>query len=316
MENKNVVVIGGGTGLSLLLRGLKYVDDINISAIVTVADNGGSTGKLREEHNLPAMGDIRRVIAALSRERPLLEEMMEYRFGEGPSTGNHSLGNLMLTAMANLKGSFTEGVNAVSKILNIRGAVIPSSNDDITLVAKYVDGKIISGEHSIPEYDSKVDEIFYNGEPTTNPVAISAIESADFIIFSMGSLYTSIIANIALPGIKSALVENKDAKKVYIANVMTQPGETDEMSINDHVIAINKHVGIKDYVDIVIETDTKQLPSDLVKKYAESNQMIIVDDTAQGNYKTIRVDILDDKEKELIRHSDYKITNEAKKLFK
>ncbi len=317
MKNKKVVVIGGGNGLSRLLRGLKYIPNIDISAVVTVADDGGSTGTLRSEYELPAMGDIRRVIGALSFDRPLLEEVMEFRFGkEAESTGNHSLGNLIITAMAKSKGSFSEGVAAVSSILNIKGDVIPSSDENITLMCKYKDGSTGVGEHSIPTIVKDIDHVYYNGRPKANEAAVAAIENADYIIFSMGSLFTSILANVALPEIRAALLRNTSAQAYYFANIVTQHGETDNMTLADHVETINRHVGKDNYVNKVFKTDISVIPKKLLKKYMEAEQSLIIDDSKGKAYEVITVDLLDDSEENFIRHSDYKTAREIGKYLK
>lgn len=316
-KNRKVVVMGGGTGLSLLLRGLKHIDGIDICAIVTVADDGGSTGKLRKEFNIPAMGDLRRVISALSLERELLEEVMEYRFDKAKkSTSAHSLGNLIITALSDIEGSFTKGIEQVSRILNIKGKVIPVSNHNLKLVAKFADGKVVKGEHAIPSYNNKIEEIFYQGDVKANKDAVKAIKEADIILFSMGSLYTSIIANIAIPEIRDALKSNKKAEKIYMVNIVTQPGETTGMSLEDHVNAINKHVGVSDYIDTVIKTQAPKNKS-LIKRYKDAGQVLVTREMGDDQkYKVIIKDMLEDGNTKAMRHDAHKITTAFNSILK
>lgn len=243
------MLIGGGTGLSVLARGLRNYP-IDITAIVTVADDGGSTGVIRNEMDIPAPGDIRNVIAALSDAEPIIQDLFQYRF-EANQIGGHSLGNLLLAALTNIENDFGHAVKELSKILNIKGKVIPSTNTSVKLNAVFKDGEIVSGESSIPKRNKQIERVYL--EPSdVKPMdeAVQAIKEADLIVLGPGSLYTSVISNLCVNGIQKALFDT-DAPKLYVANVMTQPGETNGYDVLDHINAIHKHAG-KDFIKYVI----------------------------------------------------------------
>ncbi|MBF0714258.1 YvcK family protein [Gemella sp. GH3] len=263
-----VVSIGGGTGLSVLMRGLKNYP-LDITAIVTVADDGGSSGKIRSDMNIPSPGDIRNVIAALSDVEPHLEKMFQYRFDIGEVSG-HPVGNLMIAAMADIYGDFSTAVKVMSKILNVKGTVLPTTNDIATLNARMKNGEIVRGESSITEYGGNIDEVYITPK-TVKPTnyVLKAIEESDYIIIGPGSLYTSIIPNLVIDGIAEKIVSSK-AKKIYVANVMTQSGETTGYSVSDHIKAINKHVGANLF-DLVI-ANSKDIDNNILLKYYESGQ--------------------------------------------
>ncbi|WP_147804341.1 gluconeogenesis factor YvcK family protein [Alkalicoccus halolimnae] len=264
MKQANVCVIGGGTGLSVLLRGLKTYP-VDISAIVTVADDGGSSGRLREELNIPPPGDVRNVLVALSEVEPLVEELFQHRFENGSGLTGHSLGNLLLAGMSSITGDFAQGVQEISRVLNVKGKVIPASNEHITLVAEYMDGTTMRGESKIPGVGKPIRRISLDPEyPRPMAEAIYAIEQADLIVLGPGSLYTSIIPNLLVPGMKEALLRS-DVTKVYICNVMTQPGETDNYSVSEHIQAIDEHVGAK-VVDAVL-LNMQSIPEEFAEKY-------------------------------------------------
>ena len=268
----NIVVIGGGHGMATILRGIKYIDNINLSAIVTVADDGGSTGRIRKYYDIPAMGDIREVMISLATKESLLQQLMDYRF-EGSQQVDllgHNLGNLILTAMTQMCGNFSESIIELSKVLSVKGTVIPSSDQIFTLYAKTVDGKEIKGEANIPFNDDRIEYVYYKEDIKATPLAINAIDNADIIIYGIGSLYTSVLPNIIIDDIKDAINRSK-AKKIYFSNVMTQKGETDNYSIEDHVDAIIDH-GVS--VDCVIVHDD-DIPNDLINKYALENSRVI-----------------------------------------
>ncbi|MDU6180020.1 MAG: YvcK family protein, partial [Staphylococcus lugdunensis] len=249
MKKLKIVLIGGGTGLSVLARGLRNYP-IDITAIVTVADDGGSTGVIRNEMDIPAPGDIRNVIAALSDAEPIIQDLFQYRF-EANQIGGHSLGNLLLAALTNIENDFGHAVKELSKILNIKGKVIPSTNTSVKLNAVFKDGEIVSGESSIPKRNKQIERVYL--EPSdVKPMdeAVQAIKEADLIVLGPGSLYTSVISNLCVNGIQKALFDT-DAPKLYVANVMTQPGETNGYDVLDHINAIHKHAG-KDFIKYVI----------------------------------------------------------------
>ena len=249
MKKLKIVLIGGGTGLSVLARGLRNYP-IDITAIVTVADDGGSTGVIRNEMDIPAPGDIRNVIASLSDAEPIIQDLFQYRF-EANQIGGHSLGNLLLAALTNIENDFGHAVKELSKILNIKGKVIPSTNTSVKLNAVFKDGEIVSGESSIPKRNKQIERVYL--EPSdVKPMdeAVQAIKEADLIVLGPGSLYTSVISNLCVNGIQKALFDT-DAPKLYVANVMTQPGETNGYDVLDHINAIHKHAG-KDFIKYVI----------------------------------------------------------------
>lgn len=238
-----IVTIGGGTGLSTLLRGLKQ-HNVAITAIVTVGDDGGSTGRLRTEFNVPAPGDIRNCLVALADSETLLSDLFQYRFeAEESGLHGHSFGNLFITAMTKVAGSFEQAVIESSKVLNIRGAVLPSSLEDITVNAEMTDGSVVSGESNIPRARKRVRRCFI--EPSHAEAydpAIVAILSADLIVLGPGSLYTSVIPNLLVEGIAHAL-RFAPGERVYVCNVATQPGETDGYAVIDHLRALADHAG-------------------------------------------------------------------------
>ena len=241
-QRKKLVIIGGGTGLSTLLRGLKKLP-LDLTAIVTVADDGGSSGRLRNDLNIPPPGDIRNVMAALSDAEPLVAEMFQYRFSKSIDLGGHSLGNLMLAALTDLTGDFSHAVREMSRVLSVNGTVIPAANQIVTLNAEFEDGTIVSGESKIPAYLQPIKRVFI--EPVdvkTLPDTITAIRQADIIVIGPGSLYTSILPNLLVKDIKKELLA-AEGKKIYICNLMTQAGETYMYSASDHIQALYDHVG-------------------------------------------------------------------------
>lgn len=266
--NKKVVVLGGGTGASALIRGLKQFP-IDLSAIISVCDDGKSTGILREEFNIPAVGDIRRVLVALSETEPLVMELFNYRFNSTSDLDGHTVGNLLLTAMAEITGNLSDGIEALSKVLNLKGKVIPLTEDNVVLMGEMDDGSIIEGEHNITMIKKKIKKVFYKEKATPTKDAISAIKDADLVILSMGSLFTSIIPNLICDDIIKALDES-DAKIMYACNIMTQPGETDNFTVSDHVKLLNEYLG-KHKIDVVI-ANSGEINSDLAQKYESLEQ--------------------------------------------
>ncbi len=246
---KKVVVLGGGNGLSYLLNGLKQYP-LDITAIVSVCDNGSSTGILREEFNIPAVGDIRRVLVSLSETEPLVEKLFNYRFSTTSDLDGHTIGNLLLTAVQEMTGSLSSGIEVLSKILNLKGKVVPLTEDNVTLMGEMIDGSIVEGEHELTVDKRQIKRVFYKEDATPTKEAIDAIIDADLIILSMGSLFTSIIPNLICDEIVDALSKSK-AKILYTCNIVTQPGETENFSVTDHVEMLNKYLK-KRKVDAVI----------------------------------------------------------------
>ncbi len=269
MNNKKVVVFGGGTGLSYLLKGLKDFP-LDITAVITVSDDGRSTGKLREEFHAPAVGDIRKVLSSLSSASDNIKNMLEYRFNTTSDLDGHALGNLILISLLNITGSLKESINELCTLLDIKNKVLPLTEDaNVTLMAEMTDGSVIEGEASITKSDKKVKRLFYKEQPEVLDEVKVAIKEADLIIFSMGSLYTSIFPHIISDDIREALDEVK-TPIMYLCNIVTQPGETDDFTVSDHVNLINNYLG-KHKLDVVIASNSK-ISEAMALKYANEEQ--------------------------------------------
>lgn len=267
--HKKVAVLGGGTGISYLLRGLKDFP-VDITAIITVSDNGSSTGKLRKEFNTPAVGDIRKVITNLSGIDDPIKKMMEYRFTTSSDLNGHAVGNLILTSMLEITGSLKESIACLSKLLDVKHKVLPISEEaNLTLMGIEEDGTITEGEEQITKAHRKFERICYKEEPKVLKEVLDAIKDADLIIFSMGSLYTSILPNIICSDVKDALNSTK-APIMYLCNAVTQPGETDNFTVGDHVELLNKYLDSR-HIDVVIASNTK-IDKEIAKKYETEEQ--------------------------------------------
>ena len=260
---KKVVVLGGGTGMSTLLKGLKLFP-LDITAVVSVSDDGRSTGRLREEFNTIAVGDIRRVITSLSETEPLIEKLMNYRFETTSDLNGHAVGNLILTALSNITGNLSDGIESLSKVFNLKGKVLPLTEDNVTLAAHMTDGSTIIGEHNITESHKIIKKVFYKEKSTTNPLVLEEIKNADLIILSMGSLYTSVIPNLINSDMKKAINSSK-AKIMYVCNMMTQPGETDNYTASDHVKVLNQYLGDKKIGVVIVNSG--YISPELAKRY-------------------------------------------------
>lgn len=261
--SKKVVILGGGTGTSTLVRGLKEFP-VDISVVVSVCDDGKSTGKLREEFDIPAVGDLRKVIASLSETEPLFEKLLEYRFNTTSDLNGHTVGNLLLAALCNITGNMSDGIESLSKVLNLKGKVLPLTEDNVILMGKMSDGSIVEGEHNITASDKSIKDIYYKETPKITPEVIKNIKEADMIILSMGSLYTSITCNLISEEVIKAIDESK-GKILYVCNMFTQPGETDNFTVSGHIKVLNDHLG-KRKVDTVIINDGK-IPKEFIEKY-------------------------------------------------
>lgn len=283
-----IVVMGGGTGLSVMLRGLKE-KPLDITAIVTVADDGGSSGILRSELQMPPPGDIRNVLTALADVEPLLSDMLSYRFPNGSGLAGHSLGNLILAAITDISGDFVTAVRELSRVFAVRGRVLPAAGQAVVLRAEMEDGSIVTGESKIPEAGGKISRIFIEPkEVEPLPEAVEAIREADAILIGPGSLYTSIIPNLLVPKLAEAVLENEKAIKIFVCNVMTQPGETDDYTVSDHLEAVYKHVG-HHLFDYVIVNDG-EIPAQVQDFYAEKGAKPVQVDrdvVASRGYKMI-----------------------------
>lgn len=304
-----IVVIGGGTGLSILLRGLKGFTP-NITAIVTVADDGGGSGVLREDLGMLAPGDIRSCLLALANTEPTMEKVLQYRFTEGKLKGQ-SFGNLFIAAMNEIYGSFELAIKEASNVLSITGKVYPMTLEDVRLHCELENGDIIEGESMIPsealKRGCKIKRMFINPS-ITYPLeeAINAIKEADLIVMGPGSLYTSIVPNLLVNDLVGTIHEAK-APKVYICNVMTQPGETDGFGVLDHVEGILSH-SREDFLDYVI-ANTEEIPEDTLSKYITDGArpvLLSLDDRAIIDSKNIKLitEGLVEIRKNYIRHDN------------
>lgn len=311
-KKKRIVIIGGGHGQSTICRGVKNIRNADITAIVTVADDGGSTGRLRRQFHIPAMGDIRNVMTALAESETLLTNLMNYRFEDPDGTGEdvqgHNFGNLILTALTQQCGSFMEAIQMIGKVLNVRGTIIPATTEVISLYARMDDGVIVKGEANIPDVSNHIRKVFYDKKVTATPEAVEAIRKADLILYGIGSVYTSILPNVIIPEIQEALKETK-ANRIYCCNAMTQPGETDGYSLEDHVQALLDHGAP---VDAVLYASDK-LPEESIERYEKQGSTPVKIRSRKHPYKIYRRHMLrfDDG---LIRHDPVKIQKAVESL--
>lgn len=288
---KKVTIFGGGTGMSTLLKGLKEFP-LDITSVVSVCDDGKSTGKLRKEFNIPAMGDIRRVMISLSETEPLMEKLLNYRFSSNSELNEHTVGNLLLTAGTQITGNLSDGIKSISKVLNLKGKVIPFSEDNIVLSAIMENGSIVNGEHYITESPLKIKKVYYEKEPEICDEVFDSIDKSDLIILSMGSLYTSIIPNLLSKKIIEKL-DKTSAKIMYVCNMVTQPGETDDFKVSDHLKILNSYLG-SHKIDIVV-ANTGSIDKEVAEKYStlEQKDPVLFDgenidcDTILNNYVKI-----------------------------
>ena len=303
---KRVVVIGGGHGQSIVLRGIKKIPDVHLTAIVTVADDGGSTGRLRREFNIPAMGDIRGVMTALAEDENILTELMDYRFEDGGVHGEmdgHNLGNIILTALTRSSGSFMDAVTKISTVLRVKGDIVPSTTEVITLYAVMEDGTIVRGESNIPRYRNKITRVYYDHEVKATELAVNAIKEADYIVFGIGSLYTSILPNLIITDIAKAIRESK-AEKIYICNSMTQAGETEGYSVEDHVKAIENVIGENEVGIVAYASD--EIPDEVLENYRKEDAEPV---KIRKRYHPYRID-----KRELLEFHAGQVRHDAEKI--
>ena len=307
---KRVVIIGGGHGQATIIRGLKDLKDIDLRAIVTVADDGGSTGRLREFYNIPAVGDIRNVLVSMSNSKNL-NNLFDYRFkgDEDTDVVGHSLGNLILAALIEINdGSLPVAIKEISHLLNVKGKVIPSTLETVSLYARFKDGTVEKGEANIPKVLKHIDKVYYDHEVIGNKDAVSAILKADLIIYGIGSLYTSIMPNVIIKEINDALNMSK-AKKIYFANAMTQRGETYNYNLKEHVDAFRRH---NVPLDMLIK-HKEEIPEYIKERYIKEEAIEVLDNEDCG-VKVIERNLLDfscDK----VRHDPKKIKAVVKKIL-
>jgi len=309
-----IVVIGGGHGLSHLIFGLKEYT-ANITAIVTVADSGGSSGRLREEFNIVAPGDIRNCLVALADAPALMGQLFQFRFSKDSELKGHNFGNLFLTAMVQLTdGDFERAVQETSKVLAIRGKVVPSTVTNVHLVAEYTDGTVTEGEADIPNPNARIKKVRLNpSDAVPTKDALASIEEADVIVLGPGSLYTSVIPNLIIDGIAEAIAKSR-AFKIYICNVMTQHGETDGFSASDHIRAIVDHAN-KDVLDACL-INNAVAPEDALHRYEGEASFPVepdVEKIQRMGYKVEATDLL--SVTDYVRHDSAKLNKALIKLI-
>ena len=303
---RKVVVLGGGTGSSTLLRGLKEFP-VDLTAIVSVCDDGRSTGVLREEFSIPAVGDIRRVLVALSETEPLVMELFNYRFHTTSDLDGHTVGNLLLTASSEITGNLSDGIEALSKVFNLKGKVVPLTEDNVVLMGEMADGSVVEGEHNITENKNAVKRVFYKEKPVPTKEAVRALEEADLIVLSMGSLFTSIIPNLICEEIVEAIDRSK-GKIMYVCNMVTQPGETEDFKVSDHIRLINQYLG-KRKVDVVVANDGA-IDEKMAKRYESLEQKDPVEldrEVAEAMVESVISDDYVTVKNNLLRHNVLKL---------
>jgi len=307
-KGPKIVAIGGGTGLSMLLKGIKKITN-NLTAVVTVGDDGGSSGRLREEMGVLPPGDIRNCIAALADDEDLVTKLFQYRFKTGEGLEGHSFGNLFLTALCSITGDMVSAVKESSNVLSIRGRVLPSTLDDMKLVAELEDGRVIKGESNITHALGKIKKLSTDPERCRPLIdVIDAIREADLIILGPGSLYTSVIPNLLIKEISEEIANNTSAKKIYVCNIMTQPGETDKYNVSNHVNSIIDHANGKKIIDAVLVNDS--LPNNLALKYKAANSFPVKVDTdniKKSGVKIVSKKLIEDNKDGLVRHSSNRV---------
>lgn len=300
-----IVVVGGGTGLSVLLRGLKHYTS-NITAIVTVADDGGSSGQLRGELGILPPGDIRNCLVALADRESLMEDLFQHRFENGNGLSGHSLGNLFIAGMTQIAGDFEKAIKEMGKVLAIRGRVLPATLRHVSLCAEFADGTIVEGESEIPMVRKKIKRVFLRpGDCEPVEEALEAIADADVIVLGPGSLYTSVIPNLLVKGLADA-VASSQAVTVYACNIMTQPGETDGYKASDHIRAIHQHAGSGLIKYAVV--NVQEIPRKLLKKYKEDGAMPVKADLRE--LERLGVNVIQENmvyETDLVRHDSGKL---------
>lgn len=320
---KNIVVIGGGTGTHTVLRGLKrYQKQVKLSAIVTMADSGGSTGRLRDEFGYLPVGDVRMALAALASDidhhEELLRELFLYRFDKGDGLSGHNFGNLLLVALTDILGSEEAAIRAAGKLLRVQGRVIPVTTEKVNLVAEYADGKIVTGEHEIDEpdesrYHQPITKLSVSPHTSIGERAENALLDADLIVLGPGDLYTSVLANVVVDGVAQA-IKNSGARIAYVCNLMTKNGQTIGMGVAEHVSEITRYIGKEpEYVFV----NNTAFPNELVEKYQTEGEFPVEMNAVGGSCKVIQADLLaveavqtasgDTLKRSLIRHDSRKL---------
>lgn len=303
---KKIVIFGGGSGLSQILKGLKLFP-VDVTAVVSVSDNGTSTGMLRKDYNIPAVGDISKVMVSMADIDKDTVDLLNYRFAETESIGAHSIKNLMLTALLDLKGNFDEAIPLLCNLLNVKGTILPLTEDNVDLVGITSNGKELVGEAQITESEQQIIEIKYNKDIEVNPKVIKAVKEADLIVFSAGSVLTSILPHLVDEELNETIRKSK-AETMYVCNIFTQPGETDDFKVSDHVKLLENYLG-KDSINIVV-ANNKKITSNIIKRYLtkEQKDQVVLD---RAELKNMNVKLVSDKlyclEDGYVRHDSLKI---------
>ncbi|MBI5138395.1 MAG: YvcK family protein [Candidatus Vogelbacteria bacterium] len=322
---KKVVTIGGGTGQFTVLTGLKKYPELDITAIVSMADDGGSTGVLRDEYGVLPPGDLRQCLVALSRSSDAMRNLMNYRFDSGQLKG-HNFGNLLITVFEKISRDYNEAINVISEILNIQGRVVPVTLDNVHLMCKLKDGRVIDGEHIIetaPVAKPGVSMMSLTESAKANPLALKAIREADMIIVCPGNLYASLIPNLLVHGIPEAL-RKSDAKKVFVCNLMNRKNQTDGYSVSDYVDELESYVTPEFFTHVIANTEIP--PIELIRKYKhESTPILAGRSKVPKFYKIVRGDFVSQKpvaikkgdpiKRTLIRHDSNKLARQIVKLL-
>lgn len=302
---KKVVIFGGGSGLSQILKGLKLFP-LDITAVVSVADNGASTGRLRKDLNIPAVGDISKVMLAMSSLDSDTLNMLNYRFTKSKTLGNHSIKNLLLSALLDIKGNFKDSIPIMMNLLNIKGNILPLTEDNADLVGITANGKKIIGEEQITKCASKIKKVEYNQKITINPEVLKAVDNSDLIIFSSGSLLTSIAPHLINKTLVKS-IKKSSAPKIYICNLFTQPGETDNFTVSDHIKILENYLGSRTINAVV--ANNNMLNNELVNIYQTKEQKDPVE-LDVDNLKKLNIEILADNlakiEDSVYRHDSLK----------
>lgn len=310
MNKKKIVIFGGGTGTSFVLKGLKYFP-VDITAVITVSDDGSSTGRLRKEFSTPAVGDIRKVLSNLSTLPDDIRDVMEYRLSTSSDLNGHAIGNLILTSLLKETGSLKTSIQYLSKLMDVKHTVLPLSEDYLTLMGETVDGEIIEGEDTITKANKKYKRFFYKENPHVLPEVFAKVAEADLIILSMGSLYTSVLPHLLCNDVVKAIKQTKSkAKIMYICNAMTQPGETDDFGVSDHVNFLESYLG-KDTIDSVIVSNTK-IDKEMLEKYETEEQKNLVkidyENMKNSKYEVLESDLLTTVDG-TIKHNSLKLSS-------
>ncbi len=302
---KKIVILGGGTGISCLLSGLKMFP-VDVTAIIAVSDNGSSTGQLKREFDIPAVGDVGQVLLSMANIDDDFKDLLSYRFTKESFLQNHPIKNILLTALIDLKGDLASATEYMCKLLNIKGTILPLTTEKVELIGEDEHGKEFLGEESVSQNVKHIKKLKYDHNVNVSKEVIEKIEEADLILLSSGSLYTSILPHLIVPDIKKA-IKNSDAPIMYISNLVTQPGETDGYTVSDHIEKLNEHLEDRK-VDIVIANNA-EIDKEIVQKYAslEKKDLVTLD---SKKIDSLGVRLISDKifsvEKGMIRHNAMK----------